>query len=211
MTDFRNIIWDFDGTLFDTYPSMSAAFRQALNDLGADESVERITSLLKASMRVCMATLSSEKGLPSDALSSGYEQRYAAIDLAKQPPYAGVLAICRQILDRGGLNFIVTHRSRASTLRLLSAHRMLQYFARSVTNDDGYPWKPDPSAFNALIEQYALQRPETMAVGDRDLDMQAAQAAGLFACRFGPHPHGVPADLTISSFDELGAFLAASR
>jgi phosphoglycolate phosphatase-like HAD superfamily hydrolase len=206
---FRNIIWDFDGTLFDTYPYMSAAFRQALNELGADESVERITGLLKVSMRVCVATLSAEKGLDPDALSSAFERHYAGMDQAQQSPYPGVPRICRKIQERGGLNFIVTHRSRASTERLLAMYDLVPLFARCISNDDGYPWKPDPAAFNALIDEYALNREQTLAVGDRDLDVQAAQAAGLFVCRFGTDWQGVAADLTIASYDELEAFLDA--
>jgi phosphoglycolate phosphatase-like HAD superfamily hydrolase len=29
---FRNIIWDVDGTLFDTYPAIARAFKAALMD-----------------------------------------------------------------------------------------------------------------------------------------------------------------------------------
>ncbi len=31
----RNIIWDADGTLFDTYPAIASAFQAAMADLGA--------------------------------------------------------------------------------------------------------------------------------------------------------------------------------
>jgi len=37
---FRNIIWDVDGTLFDTYPSMAKAFQAALSDLGEAVSLK---------------------------------------------------------------------------------------------------------------------------------------------------------------------------
>jgi phosphoglycolate phosphatase-like HAD superfamily hydrolase len=37
---FRNIIWDVDGTLFDTYPAIAKAFQVALNDLGKDASLD---------------------------------------------------------------------------------------------------------------------------------------------------------------------------
>ena len=33
----NQLFWDFDGTLFDTYPKMVAAFMQALSDLGIDD------------------------------------------------------------------------------------------------------------------------------------------------------------------------------
>ena len=41
-TMFTDIIWDFDGTLFDTYPPMTEAFKRALNDLGYDDDEKHI-------------------------------------------------------------------------------------------------------------------------------------------------------------------------
>jgi phosphoglycolate phosphatase-like HAD superfamily hydrolase len=45
---FRNIIWDVDGTLFDTYPAIARAFQTALNDLGSDRRTSQdIPQLLR--------------------------------------------------------------------------------------------------------------------------------------------------------------------
>jgi phosphoglycolate phosphatase-like HAD superfamily hydrolase len=52
-----------------------------------------------------------------------------------------------------------------------------------------------------------LQREETMAIGDRDIDILAGQAAGIFTCLFGFEAEGLAADLTISSFDVLYHYL----
>jgi histidinol phosphatase-like enzyme len=42
---------------------------------------------------------------------------------------------------------------------------------------DAYPRKPDPAAFNAIIERHGLVRDETMAIGDRDIDVLAGRSA----------------------------------
>jgi hypothetical protein len=54
----RNIIWDVDGTLFDTYPSFANSFRQAVNDLGKDAPLDWITQAAKISMDHCITALS---------------------------------------------------------------------------------------------------------------------------------------------------------
>ena len=46
----RNIIWDADGTLFDTYPAIASAFKAALADLGKEAAVDWIESLAKKSV-----------------------------------------------------------------------------------------------------------------------------------------------------------------
>ena len=50
---------------------------------------------------------------------------------------------------------------------------------------------------------HALKREETIAVGDRDIDILAGQAAGLFTCLFGAGTGETVPELTIHTFDEL--------
>jgi phosphoglycolate phosphatase-like HAD superfamily hydrolase len=67
----------------------------------------------------------------------------------------------------------------------------------------------DPAAFNAIIERHGLVRDETMAIGDRDIDVLAGRSAGLYPCFFGPENTDVDADLRIGDFGELARLLAA--
>jgi phosphoglycolate phosphatase-like HAD superfamily hydrolase len=80
---------------------------------------------------------------------------------------------------------------------------MAGYFVGCLTRDDGYPRKPDPAIFEAALEMYHLKRVETLTIGDRDIDILAGQAAGIWSCFYGAIPDGVNADLVISDFDEL--------
>ena len=42
---YRNLIWDLDGTLFDTYPAIAGAFRTALLGLGCKADVAWVEGL----------------------------------------------------------------------------------------------------------------------------------------------------------------------
>ena len=208
MIMIRNIIWDMDGTLFDTYPAIARAFKAALHDFGKDAASERIEGLARNSLGYCAATLAGEFSLDADAIGEKFNGRYSLIGLDAQPPFRGVKAVCEYICSFGGKNVIVTHRGREGTAQLLAAHNMAGYFAGYLTRDDGYPKKPNPAAFTAIIQIYDLKREETIAVGDRDIDILAGQAAGLRTCLFGIKTDAVTADLTISDFDELYHYLA---
>ncbi|HAX98844.1 MAG TPA: phosphoglycolate phosphatase, partial [Candidatus Atribacteria bacterium] len=39
---YTEYIWDFDGTLFDTYPVMVKAFQRALRELGIEEKPDTL-------------------------------------------------------------------------------------------------------------------------------------------------------------------------
>jgi HAD superfamily hydrolase (TIGR01509 family) len=204
----KNIIWDVDGTLFDTYPAIARAFRLALNELGRDSPLDRIESLARGSMDACIRALAAEHGLSGDQITAGFSAFYAAMKPEDEPPFEGVVQVCEQVLRMAGKNVIVTHRSRRGTERLLAGNNMQHYFAGWLTADDGYPRKPDPAAFYAAMQIHRLKPEETLAVGDRDLDVQAGRAAGLFTVRFGTAPADVNADLTIRDFSSLEGFLA---
>jgi len=115
--------------------------------------------------------------------------------------------LCRLVCAGGGKNAIVTHRGRRSTLELLAVHGMAGYFAGCISGDDGYPRKPDPAAFIAALTAYELKPEEPLTVGDRNIDILAGQAAGLFSCLYGAEPGDVRPDLAIGHLDELCRYL----
>lgn len=204
---YRNIIWDVDGTLFDTYPAMARSIRSALNDLGEDAPLDWIEGLAKKSLGHCVSTLADRYQLDAENIEQAFEKYYDCVTPEEQLPFPGVIKICKYICSIGGKNVIVTHRGRIGTTELLAAHNMTHYFTGSLSRDDGYPRKPDPAAFDAIINLHSMAREKTMTVGDRDIDILAGQLAGVFTCLFGRVTDGVVADLTISNFDELYRFL----
>jgi len=198
-----NILWDLDGTLFDTYPAFTQAFALSLADFGASAPGDKIAHLARQSFELCIQTLAQENNLDSDPLAQAFFQHYQAIPLDQQPPFPYAREICAYIVEAGGLNVLATHRSRASILRFLKGHNLKEYFAGSVCTEDGYPPKPDPAMFEALITQHDLERSTTLVVGDRDLDIQAGIAAGLPTCAFGSGPFSVSSDHLITDFSQL--------
>lgn len=208
---YRNIIWDVDGTLFDTYPAIAKALKAALNDLGTDAPLDWITEVAKRSLSQVDAVLADTYHLDQTELARAIDQHFDRITFEENPPFPGVVELCQYICSIGGKNVIVTHRGRKGTQGLLTTHRLDSYFAGSITRDDGYPRKPDPAAFEAALAIYDLERDATLTVGDRDIDIQAGQAAGLFSCRYGNEGDDVQADLVISHFGELYAYLVTAK
>lgn len=198
----RYLIWDMDGTLFDTYPAIARALGAALSDLGPSAPLGWIEGLAKKSISHCISTLVSEFDVNSEELQERFARHYRNIPLQEQPPFPGVIDVCEYVHSISGTNVIVTHRGRESTNRFLTVHNMARYFADALTGDDNYPRKPDPASFEAMIEKHDFRREETLAIGDRDIDVLAGQAAGVRTCFFGAEPQ-VPADYVITDFATL--------
>jgi len=210
------LIWDAGGTLFDTYPSAAFAFRKAINDFGNDAPVDWIEGLARRSLGYCTKALAREFGLDPADLKARFLFHYEAIPAEQQPPFPGVIDICAYICDVNaghclGKNFIITHRWRSSLLELLNTHHMLHYFTDYITMEDGYPRKPDPTSTNAIIEKYALEREAVLAIGDRNLDILAGQAAQIRTCFFDTEAHDAQPDFEITDFRELYTLLVAEN
>jgi phosphoglycolate phosphatase-like HAD superfamily hydrolase len=208
---FKYMLWDFDGTLFDTYPPLIQAIEDALAEFEIGEPRDVITRLLDDTLSACVVTLTEKHGLDGAAFEARIHHYWRQTTPQDNPPFPGVIHACERFLAAGGRNYIVTHRGRESLAALLDWYKVTGLFADCLTRDDGYPRKPDPASFEAMIEKHSLPREEVLAIGDRKLDILAGQAAGVHTCLFSarPVPDAQP-DYMIASFDELGALLGLS-
>ena len=205
---FQVLIWDFDGTLFDTYPPLNQAIRRAVTDFEGGVSEERVTALLNVTLSDTIETLAAELGLEVGVFQERVYHYWGQATIADSPPIPGAIRVCERFQKTGGRNLIYTHRGRESLDEFLNGYALVDLFAGIVARDDGFPRKPDPTGFLALIDRHALPKTEILAVGDRDLDVQAAHGAGVAACLYSADPgEGVRPEFVITDFIELERIL----
>jgi len=200
---FKHIIWDVDGTLFDTYPAISAAILAAMAEQGVTVDRDIVTQMAMTSLGNTLPTLAKRFKLDLERLYVRYEFFLAGTPLGSQRPFPGVKEILRRVVKHGGMNLISTHRPPDSLIPMLKYHRMNSLFADKLTIHDDYPRKPDPAMFNALISRHNLNRAETLAIGDRDVDLAAGKAAGIQTALYGNAPNKVIPDLYIQDYYDI--------
>jgi phosphoglycolate phosphatase len=111
---FQSIIWDFDGTLVDTYPAIARAVNTALASFGKAAALSRVIELSSISLERCIKTLAADYDLPLEAFDARFALAYRAITPTDQLPFPGIVSICDYCLATGRQCFIVTHRRKAS-------------------------------------------------------------------------------------------------
>lgn len=201
--NIRNLLWDLDGTLFDTYPAITYAISKALNEMGQSIELNVIDRLARQSIDHCLTTLSQRFKLDPDLLESQFAKSYRSIPPANQPPFPGAREVCEVIHERHGLNVVITHRRIQSTQQLINAHALSALIDDIYSAEQGYPLKPDPSMLLAALEKYNLKSDETMMIGDRDIDIRAGQAAGVRTCLFGQAELTISSDMQINAYGQL--------
>ena len=182
-----NILWDFDGTLFDTYPAYANIFRE---ELDGTASLEEITPLLKVSF----THAAGHYRLSGEQIKSIFA-RERALAPSETPPFPHV----EKVLQFAEINVIMTHKPRKEVLGILNDYGWNRYFAEIVADGDGFPRKPDPSAYLYLHQKYRLD----LVIGDREIDMVPAKILGIRTCLFQNAAPG--ADFYLSGYEDFFA------
>lgn len=173
---YKNYIWDFDGTLYDTYPVMLACILSSLaKDFGILGDSDKIYFLLK---NESSAAVAREYALDF----TEFTQKFKALERLdpRQPqPFLQVKEVLATITKRGGQHFILTHRTQQSTKEMLAEKELNDYFVEIIGSEHPFPRKPDSTALLYLMDKYQLEPEATVMIGDRKLDVDAGKNAGI--------------------------------
>ena len=109
-----------------------------------------------------------------------------ALGLQEPVLFEGAKELLEEIQAHGGRHFLVSHRDR-QVLTLIEQTGIAPFFTEIVTADEGFPRKPDPASMLYLKEKYGIQ--DGLVIGDRPIDIEAGEAAGLSTYLFDSMPH----------------------
>ena len=207
---YRNIIWDFDGTLFDTYPGMCRSLRQAMESIGIRVTEEELLPRFLVSMRVAIEYCAEQGNVDEEFAFQTYRTWVKEHPLPEAQPYPGAEAILKQFQAAGGRNFVFTPRG-PTVHTYVAQEGWTPYFTEVVPFGPDFERKPSPSGNLYLMERHGLKREETLAVGDRELDVLAAKAAGITACLVSHEGSVTAADHRVSELEELYVLIGLEK
>lgn len=171
-------IWDMDGTLVDSYPAIVPAAQELLRGMQVEFREEELyAEIIRSSVAALLERLAAERGLDPAALKAAFNRlNDRRIDRIRAMPHC---AETLEALQRAGhWNFVYTHRGE-SCGAILAQTGLAPFFTEVVTALNGFPRKPEPDGIRYLMEKYALDPARCFYVGDRSLDVEAAERAGI--------------------------------
>jgi HAD superfamily hydrolase (TIGR01549 family) len=175
--------WDFDGTLYDSYPRVVRAFQKGLRAKGIAVPDYEVLKLVKVTLG--HAARHYAQGIYADELLAMYALHAEAEGPATLLPYPDVAQVLAVIADAGGRNYLYTHRDQ-SGVKALERDRLWQYFTDAVTSNDAFAHKPSPDALKHMISKHGLDKRACAMVGDRSIDLDAARNASIDGVLFDP-------------------------
>lgn len=182
---FCYYFWDYDGTLFDSYPSIVRAYKKGLMDLGVEVDYDELYALTKISLGHAAKAIGKQHAVSAERIMENYK-RYAHDEGYDDVlPYTDAKEILEAIVHHGGRNYLYTHRDM-SGVNMLKHHGLFELFDDYVTSENDFPKKPEPDALKHLLIKHELDVSRCIMVGDREIDVQAGMNAGMAGALFDP-------------------------
>lgn len=174
---YLHYLWDFDGTLFDSYPHVLASLQKVL----AEENITCDSTELWRRLLVNYSEGRKYAGISMEAYQRFVDYQYIMDDNEIEPkviPFDGMRDLLHDIVKNGGKNYLYTHRNKTS-LAFLDRFGMTEFFTDFVTSEEHFPNKPAPDAVLAIIERNHLDPAQCVMVGDRLIDGMSGINAGI--------------------------------
>jgi len=211
---FDLVVFDWDGTLYDSTALIVQSIQAACRDLGAEVPDDRRASYviglgLRAAMEHAAPGLEPERyPLLAERYKHHYLCRQHALTL-----FPGVLEMLQALRRRNHWLAVATGKSRSGLDEALASAELDGLFDGTRTADETQS-KPHPQMLQELMREFGTEPERTLMIGDTTHDLELAANAGTpcVAVSYGAHDHsafGAHAPLhTAHSVAELARWLA---
>ena len=178
---YTSVLFDLDGTLLDTLGDLTAAMNRTLTRHGLPERTrQQMRAALGNGARRLMelSVPAGTDGALFETLLAEYNADYAAHCRIETAPYPGVHAHQRQLHAQPRKHAIVTNKPDEA-VRALRADFFAGTISIAVGEKTGIRRKPAPDTLLAAMAQLGADAASTVYVGDSEVDIATARAAGL--------------------------------
>lgn len=210
------IVFDWDGTLFDSAAVITDCIIDAARDLEL-----RVPDRATASHVIGLGLNDSLRHALPDLAPERYKDflaRYRQYFLEREDSltlFAGVAELLEELKGRGHRLAVATGKPRRGLDRALHSSRLGEVFAASRCGDETHS-KPHPAMLLELMAETGVQAIDLLMIGDTSHDLQMAKNAGVdaLAVTYGAHPEASLRSLgpraCIASVGELRQWLDAN-
>ncbi len=184
------VVFDWDGTLMDSTPSIVTAIQAACRDLGLpvppDEAAAWVIGLsLQDALMSAVPTLTQDL-VPK--FIERYRVHYLSRDLHLKL-FEGVPEMLTQLRQGGARLAVATGKSRLGLERALETTGLRGFFESTRCADETFS-KPNPAMLLEIMQELDTEPVSAVMVGDTSHDLNMARNAGIHGVgvTYGAHP-----------------------
>jgi phosphoglycolate phosphatase len=179
------VIFDLDGTLADTIEDLGGAVNRALarrgmptHDIG---SYKRMVGngFRTLVTRALPDTSRSEKLIAELHAEAAVDYDLHCLDLTR--PYPGITELLDELSRRGSPLAVLSNKPHAQAVKVVEGLFSKVAFVVVRGETPEFPRKPDPASALDTARRAGARPGKTIYLGDSDVDMETARAAGMIA------------------------------
>ena len=182
MKFYANYIWDFAGTLYDSYPQSIAALCETATHFGIELDPDAVSDAIHVAFPTAYRLLgiTDEQKLYFKAL------RERRDFLPEVVPFPHVKEALEYLVSKGAKHYLFTHSNHHMSVDYMADDGIDKLFSGFVTADMHFPIKPAPDGILHILNTYGLDPSQTVMVGDREIDILSGKNAGVDGILFDP-------------------------
>ena len=208
----QGVLFDWDGTLVDSYEADSAAYLAMFREMGIPWGLEELARHYSPNWYRVYRAAKLPKARWDDA-DRAWRKQYA-----KHSPklITGARQVLLRLAEKHHLG-LVTSGDRDRVMRQLRAFRLTRVFGARVCSGDTLEKKPHPAPLRLALQKLRLKPSACVYVGDSPEDLEMAISAGVRAIAvLGPFPtekrlRAARPDVLLESIRELPQALRKLR
>ena len=181
---YRLVIFDLDGTLLNTLGDLAAAGNHALQQMGLPTHATEAYKLFVGNGIPNLIHRILPEEHTDEQHSRCYElfnEYYNAHKTDLTAPYEGIAELVEMLSDKGIICCVNTNKAHEFAKELV--HRFFGDSIKDVIGQgSGYALKPSPEAVLEFCHRYDISKQNALYIGDSNVDMKTAAAAGIDAC-----------------------------
>ena len=177
------LVFDLDGTLVDTLPTLLCAMNRTLEDHSfPTTSYDHLARSLGNGMEIlCRRCLPAEYfDAPSVYLpfTEAYKRHYALTYADVNYPYEGFYETLDELKSRGYILAVLSNKPHEYTVRIIEKIFGTEQFSTVFGFRPGHLTKPDPSSFLEICKIAGVSPDQSVMIGDSQPDIGVAAASG---------------------------------
>ena len=183
------IVWDWDGTIMDSTPTIVECIQQACRDLGFQEPNDELASSviglgIQDSLRRAVPWI---EPVHFPKLTDRFRYHYLSKD-HELHLFPGIRELLEGLRADGFLLGVATGKPRVGLDRSLKHHQLERFFHETRTADESFS-KPHPGMLLDLAEVTQVPLRRMLMIGDTTHDLEMAANAGVdaVAVTYGAH------------------------
>jgi phosphoglycolate phosphatase len=178
---YKGVVFDFDGTLADTFPGIYEAWKRTFENLNLGPiSPERVRKAIGPTKDAYLRIILDDKfESHGQAALDSFRAIYKGESIFTTGLYPGIQELLDRLDGTGTRMAIASNKPHGQVVKLIEHLGVADYFCPVLGPEKVKEGKPAPDMFLECARDWGMCADRILVAGDTELDMIAGRSAGM--------------------------------